>query len=122
VIRDLVALSLSVRQKCKLPKTGLFTRMNFPQSAQVSQIWLPAIIILFLLSGCNGTLPPVPKTVLVPVPVPCLDKMPERPKFLSDGELAAMSDFELVLSLRSDQLELRGHVALQEALLRACVK
>ena len=78
--------------------------------------------VLLLLAGCNGTLPPVPKTVLVPIPTPCLDKMPERPKFLSDGELAAMPDFELVLSLRSDQLELRGHVEILTATLQACVK
>lgn len=77
--------------------------------------------ILLLLAGCAAPLPVV-KEVLVPVPVRCLDRMPERPKFLSDGELAAMSDFALVLSLRSDQLELRGHVAVLTATLQACVK
>ena len=78
--------------------------------------------ILLLLAGCNATLPPAPKEVFVPVSVACLDKLSDRPKFQSDGELAAMSDFELVLSLRSDQLGLRGHVDILSATLQACVK
>jgi len=78
--------------------------------------------IILLLVGCNGTLPPVPKTVLVPVPVPCLDKLPERPVFLSDATLSGLDDFAFVIELRRDQLELRGHVAVLTATLQACLK
>lgn len=78
--------------------------------------------ILLILAGCTGTLPPVPKETLIPVPVPCLDRMPEAPKFLADSELAAFDDFRLVIELRRDQLELRGHVAVLTATLQSCVK
>ena len=78
--------------------------------------------IILLLAGCNGSLPPVPRETLIPVPVPCLDKLPERPTFLMDSDLAQLDDYRLVLALRSDQLELRGHVAVQDALMQACVK
>ena len=78
--------------------------------------------ILFLLAGCNATLPPLPVEVRVPVPVPCLDRMPERPTFLADSELAKLDDWNFILELRRDQLELRGHVEVLTATLQACVK
>jgi hypothetical protein len=78
--------------------------------------------ILLLLTGCNATLPPVPKEVLVPVPVPCIEKMPDAPIFLSDFDLAKLDDWNFVLELRRDQLELRGHVGVLNAVLQACLK
>jgi hypothetical protein len=84
--------------------------------------FLAAGLGVLILVGCNGTLPPVPRETLIPVPVPCLDKLPDRPSFLTDAELLALDDYRLVLSLRSDQLALRGHVATLTATLQACVK
>lgn len=80
--------------------------------------------IFVVLAGCNGSLPPVPKETLVPVPVPCLttSQLPIKPKLATDAELAELDDYRLVLAIRADQLELRGFVALQEALITACVK
>jgi len=78
-------------------------------------------LVLFL-AGCNGTLPPVPTEVRVPVPVPCIERMPDQPKFLTDAALAGLADFSFVLELRRDQLELRGHVAVLTATLQACIK
>lgn len=78
--------------------------------------------LLLLLVGCNATLPPVPRETLIPVLVPCLDRMPERPQFLADADLAKLDDHAFVLALRIDQLELRGHVAILTATLQACVK
>jgi len=78
--------------------------------------------ILLLLAGCNGTLPPVPKEVLIPVPVPCVESLPERPPFMTDAELSKLEDFAFVIELRRDQLALRGFVATQDVLLQACLK
>jgi len=77
--------------------------------------------ILLLLAGCQASLPPVPTEVRVPVPVPCLDRMPDRPKFLMDAELKGLDDWNFVLELRRDQLELRGHVEVLTATLQACI-
>ena len=74
-----------------------------------------------LLAGCNA-IPPLPDKVLVPVTVPCVDKLPGRPAFVTDAELSVLDDYRLVLSLRSDQLALRGHLLVLEAVLAACVK
>ena len=78
--------------------------------------------MLLFLAGCNGTLPPAPKETLIPVAVPCLERMPEAPKFLSDAELTQLDDFHFVIELRRDQLELRGHLAILTAALQPCVK
>jgi hypothetical protein len=80
------------------------------------------MLLILTLAGCNGTLPPVPKETFIPVPVPCLDKLPDRPAFLADSDLAKLDDFAFVLELRRDQLALRGFVAIQDAILRACLK
>ena len=80
------------------------------------------MFLILTLAGCNGTLPPAPKTVLVPIATPCLDKLPERPQFLADNDLAKLDDFRFVIELRRDQLELRSFVAVQDATLRACLK
>ena len=81
-----------------------------------------AFVIVFL-SGCNGTLPPVPKTVDIPIPVPCLtrEQVPAK-DFLPDAELAKLDDFQLVISLRTEQLKQRGWIETTSALLEACVK
>ena len=80
------------------------------------------MFLILTLAGCNGTLPPPPKVTLVPVPIACLDKLPDQPAFLADSDLAKLDDFRFVIELRRDQLELRSFVAVQDATLRACLK
>ena len=82
----------------------------------------PMMLLILTLAGCNGTLPPVPRETLVPIAVPCLDKLPDQPAFLADSDLAKLDDFRFVIELRRDQLELRGHVEILTATLRACLK
>ena len=79
--------------------------------------------LLLLLAGCNGTLPPAPKEVRIPVPVPCVERAQIPAKdFLDDKALAGMDDFKLVISLRTDQLAQRVWIETTSALLEACVK
>jgi hypothetical protein len=75
------------------------------------------------LSSC-ASLPEVPKEVRIPYPVPCLESkdLPAKPPFLTDSEMAKMTDADLVISLRTDQLNYRGYLPLVEALIQACVK
>lgn len=79
--------------------------------------------LLLLLAGCNGSLPPAPREVRVPVPVPCVERSEIPAKgFLDDKALAAMDDFRLVISLRTDQLAQRVWIETTSALLEACIK
>jgi len=81
------------------------------------------LLIPLLLTGC-ASIPEVPKEVLIPVYTPCIyaKDLPAKPPFLTDSEMAKMSDADLVISLRTDQLNYRGYVPLVEALIEACVK
>lgn len=80
-------------------------------------------VIVLSLTGCAG-LPEVPREVKIPYPVPCLDSkdLPAKPQFVTDAELAKMSDADLIISLRTDQLEYRKYVPLIEAIVQGCVK
>jgi len=76
---------------------------------------------MLLLAGCQS-LPPAPTEVRVPVAVPCLDKMPDRPEFATDAQLASMDDYRFVLALAKDRLERQGYIATIEAIMQACVR
>ena len=80
------------------------------------------IVALALLTGCAATLPAVPGEVRIPVPVACIDKLPDKPALFTDEQLAEMDDGRLVISLRIDQLNMRSYVAIVDALLLACLK
>ena len=117
-----VCLSRNVLRAGWVFQSPPLCRPNNPKPSSKRTSLGSAVIIPLFLIGCNGTVPPAPKEVFIPVPVACLDKLPERPAFLADSDLATMPDYQFILSLRSDQLALRGHVAIQDALLQACVK
>jgi hypothetical protein len=71
-----------------------------------------------LLAGCNGI--KVPKTVEVPIPVPCIKERVERPFFVTDAQLAGMTDYALVLALAADRLERQGYERKLEAVIAGC--
>jgi hypothetical protein len=72
-----------------------------------------------LLAGCQSI--GVPERTEVPVPVSCLPKtLPMRPETFSDPQLAAMSDFHLVLGLRQTATRLHQYSTELEAVLVAC--
>lgn len=76
-------------------------------------------LILLLLTGCATT---DPQMVRVPVAVPCVEAMPQRPWLVTDPELARMNDYQLALALRQHHLAAGGYVSELEALLLGCVK
>jgi len=77
------------------------------------------LVALGLLSGCAGTIE-VPKEVRVPVPVPCVDRPPERPSLMSDEELLALDDFGLVAALARDRRVRQGYISELEATVEGC--
>ena len=78
--------------------------------------------IIIALSGCQATLPAVPTEVRVPIAIPCIDKLPDKPALFTDEQLSKMGDGELIISLRIDQLNARGYIAQADALMLACIK
>lgn len=73
-----------------------------------------------LLSSC-ASVPDLPKEVTIPVAVPCVPvDTPLAPETLSIAQLAAMSDYELVLRIAADRLDLIAWVRQIEPVLQAC--
>ena len=104
------------------PHTGQGNQKYPPNHAR-NLASILGLSISFLLSGCNGTLPPAPKEVRIPVPVPCLtrEQVPVK-DFVEDKTLAALDDYDLVIALRVDQLAQRIWIANADALMLSCVK
>ena len=63
----------------------------------------------------------VPEVVRVPVPVPCLERAPERPALLTDAQLAELGDYRLVLELARDRRIRQAYEAELEAAVEGCV-
>ena len=89
---------------------------------RVSALHAAVSIAILALSGCQATLPAVPGEVRIPVPVACIDKLPDKPALFTDEQLSKMGDGELIISLRIDQLNARGYIAQADALMQACIK
>lgn len=79
-------------------------------------IW---ILVSCALAGCASG-PQIPKEIRVPVPVPCIDQVPQRPSMLSDAELLALDDYGLVIALARDRRVRQGYIAELEATVEGC--
>lgn len=81
-----------------------------------------ALLALLFLAGC-ATEPKsieIPREVKIPVPVPCVDEPIDRPAFVTNGELAAMDDYALIISLAADRLARLQYEARLEAVIAGC--
>jgi len=76
-------------------------------------------VLLLALSGCASTMP---DTVMVPVPVPCIDEMPKRPALATDGDLLKLLDTAFIIALGIDRQQRVKYIGELEATLQACVK
>lgn len=74
---------------------------------------------MLLLVGCVHS-PTVPDVVRVPVPVRCVESVPERPELVSDAELLSLDDYGLVVSLARDRRQRQGYEAQLEAVIEGC--
>lgn len=83
------------------------------------QAWRAAVAIL-PLAGCASGPPPLPVEVRVPVATPCIAESPARPDLLSDGALAALDDYRLVIELARDRRLRQAYEAELEAVVAGC--
>ena len=81
--------------------------------------WFVLIGIL-ALAGCASGPPPLPVEVRIPVATPCLTETPARPELLTDGALAALDDYRLVIELARDRRLRQGYIAVLEAVIAGC--
>lgn len=79
-----------------------------------------AISCSLLLAGCASA-PPAPVRVEVPVMVPCLGEVPERPSYEFGKMSRTDEDGEIVLALARDWLRSRLYEGLLEAVIAGCV-
>lgn len=88
-----------------------------------------AIALCLMLQACSSTpeQPVAPITHIetvtqkIPVPVYCLDRMPDKPVFRTDAQLKQGSDGEVIAGLRIDRINRADYEAELEATLRACL-
>jgi uncharacterized lipoprotein YajG len=77
---------------------------------------LGSLLAVLLLAGCGTTT----QVVRVPVPVPCVVELPAVPTISTDAELRAMSDYQLVLAIARERLQLLGYSDELRAAADAC--
>lgn len=101
---------------------NLFKQTMLPQSGHRSYILLPTIIIL-MLSGC-AVQQPIPKTIHLEVRLPCIaaDKVPVFPMLRTNAELAKLSDYDLILAINAQRLDVEQYAKEMAAVLIACTK
>jgi len=79
-------------------------------------------VSIAMLTGCSSL--PATRTVdvKVPVPVTCLTALPARPAFMTDAQLKAGSDYQVVNNLLADRLARQYYISQLEAALTGCLK
>lgn len=79
-------------------------------------------LIVLLLAGCSTQI--VYKEVKVPVPTSCLKEadVPVPVVVVDNQGLLALDDYQLVLTIASERLELLKHTGELRAVLSACLK
>ena len=90
---------------------------------------LSAIACSVALSACACAVPPSPPaldvktiTASVPVPVPCVDKVPDAPQLLSDKNLMTGSGQQVIDQLWRDHLLQRDYIGELTPLVLGCSK
>lgn len=75
-------------------------------------------LLLLLLAGCASQTPP--KTVEVPVPVPCKVPQIEKPSFAVDGLPIGANIWDQMLALRAERKQRQGYELKLEAAVQSC--
>lgn len=76
------------------------------------------LIMSLMLISCAS---PLPSTVSIPVAVPCIPKeVPSYPPIAEDKVLASLSDYEFVLRIAAERLELIAYSRQADIIIQAC--
>lgn len=82
-------------------------------------------ILLLLLAGCQTPEPRIltikePIEIKVAVPVPCISDVPPRPALMKDQDILALGDYQAILALRRNLLQMEAYLAELQAILLGC--
>lgn len=80
---------------------------------------LRCLPVAALLAGCGTRLP---ERVEIPVPVPCVERLPERPALATDALATGATVYDKTRAALAERQQLRGYVVELEAVLGACVE
>ena len=81
---------------------------------------LSILMIVLALAACSVARPPAVVRVEVPIPVPCLTVIPEKPSFAVDELPLGAGIWKQMLALRADRIRRRAYEAELEAAINAC--
>lgn len=81
------------------------------------------MLLCVMATGC-AAIPDAPTEVKIPYPVPCISAadIPKPPDFVTDAQLAAMPDGDLILTLAADRRQSQGYRDELLAVIQGCVK
>ena len=94
--------------------------MKTVKTCDKSQFRNFAISCAVLLAGCASA-PPAPVRVEVPVMVPCIGEVPERPAYEFEKLPSTATDGEIVLALARDWPRGRKYEVELEAVIAGCI-
>jgi hypothetical protein len=77
--------------------------------------------VIGLIAGCSSQPAIQTVEVKVPVPVACVESMPDRPTIQTQAEIVKLPDFDAVFQLNRAVLQWEGYGATLEAVLQGCV-
>ncbi|MBW3498889.1 hypothetical protein [Janthinobacterium sp. NKUCC08_JDC] len=92
------------------------SRKNF----DISQFRYFAIFFVLPLASC-ASVPPAPIRVEVPVMVPCISQLPQRPAYEFDKLPSAATDGAIILALARDWPRGRKYEVELEAVIAGCI-
>lgn len=97
-------------------QTDQQSHLPYPAPQRVQRTTL-SIILLMLMASCASA----PQSVNVPVATSCLPaSVPEIPRTAESQELASLDDYQLVLRLASERLDLIVYSRQASALIQSC--
>ena len=77
------------------------------------------LAVTLLLTGC-ATMQPIPKTVTIPISVPCIKELPVKPIFATHDYLKGLSVTDYPLQVTAELLKYENYSSELESVLIAC--
>lgn len=78
----------------------------------------PMLALIVPLTACTT---PAPQVIRVQVPVPCVVELPPVPAITTGGELLAMNDYRLLITIARERLVLLSYAEELRASAQGCL-
>ena len=78
------------------------------------------LLVLLTLGGCSTL--QIPEKVLVPVPTPCVNQLPDKPALKTHDELKSLKNADFIKQLALELFKYEEYTPKLEALVAGCAK